>query len=284
MSKYTTQVRYICETEYGLEENIGATDINLIISETSEKVLGNFPLFDENYRNTLCSKIIAHYYTREIAYETVALWKFKINVKLKEIMPYYNQLYKSELLKFNPLYDVELSTTHTTNYTGKTNSEGENNEQTNRSANATNKSTGNSETDVHGNTTNNGTENISNKRKYSDTPQGSVNFSAENSNEWLTNFTDVNEKNNSNFNTNTDEKTTQKINNTDVNSVAENGDSTSKSKSKTNISNIEQYTENVMGKTSGISYSKLLNEFRQTFLNIDMQIIEELSTMFFGLY
>lgn len=68
-----------------------------------------FPIFDESYRSVIETKILRHYYTREIGLETVGLWKLKLNTKLNEIMPYYNKLYKSELIEFNPLYDVELT-------------------------------------------------------------------------------------------------------------------------------------------------------------------------------
>ena len=47
--------------------------------------------------------------------------------------------------------------------------------------------------------------------------------------------------------------------------------------------NFENYLENVLG-WNGKSPSKLLQEFRETFLNIDMMIIEELSDLFFGLW
>ena len=47
--------------------------------------------------------------------------------------------------------------------------------------------------------------------------------------------------------------------------------------------NFENYLESVLG-WNGKSPSKLLQEFRETFLNIDMMIIEELSDLFFGLW
>ena len=102
MSKYTTEVRYICET-HGVGKNVDE-----IISSSAPKIFDfNFPIFDESYRSVLCCKILKHYYTREIAHETVGLWKLRLNTVLNEVMPYYNQLYKSELLQFNPLYDVD---------------------------------------------------------------------------------------------------------------------------------------------------------------------------------
>ena len=113
MSKYTTEVRYICEKAAGYDESKGYADVDEIINDSVSNIFSfNFPIFDESYRNVICSKILKHYYTREIGFETVGLWKLKLDTKLNEIMPFYNKLYESELLKFNPLYDVDLQTTH----------------------------------------------------------------------------------------------------------------------------------------------------------------------------
>ena len=46
----------------------------------------------------------------------------------------------------------------------------------------------------------------------------------------------------------------------------------------------EDYIESISGKQGSASYSKLLTEFRNTFLNIDMMVIEELSDLFMYLW
>ena len=51
-----------------------------------------------------------------------------------------------------------------------------------------------------------------------------------------------------------------------------------------NLNSIDDYIEHVKGKNGGVSFSAMLNEFRTTFLNIDMQIIEELSDLFMNLW
>ena len=94
MSSYTTQLRYICESLTGHSESVGYNDTREVITAAIPLVFDfDFPIFDENHRNTLCSKIIAHYYNDEIAYETVGLFKFNLRTKMNEIMPYYNTLY-----------------------------------------------------------------------------------------------------------------------------------------------------------------------------------------------
>lgn len=112
MSKYTTEVRYICESLYdGTSHGFG--DVETIIKRTAPRIFDfTYPIFDENYRLTLECKILRHYYTREISEETVGLWKLRLADKLNIIMPYYNKLYESELIQFNPLIDVDIKTAH----------------------------------------------------------------------------------------------------------------------------------------------------------------------------
>lgn len=108
MSVYTTEVRYICEVEAGMTQDSGYNDIDDVLDKSWNKIFKQFPIFDESYRETLCKKILNHYYTREIGAETVALWKFWLNQKMCEIMPYYNKLYLSEQLKYDPLHEIDL--------------------------------------------------------------------------------------------------------------------------------------------------------------------------------
>lgn len=94
MSSYTTQLRFICESLTGHTASVGYNDTREVITAAVPLVFDfDFPIFDENHRNTLCSKIISHYYNDEIAYETVGLFKFNLRTKMNEIMPYYNTLY-----------------------------------------------------------------------------------------------------------------------------------------------------------------------------------------------
>lgn len=66
--------------------------------------LDEYPIFDENHRATLNDKIISHYYFREIGQETPSRFAFNLRRKMNEIMPYYNQLYESEMIKYDPLF------------------------------------------------------------------------------------------------------------------------------------------------------------------------------------
>ena len=51
-----------------------------------------------------------------------------------------------------------------------------------------------------------------------------------------------------------------------------------------NLDSKENYVETVKGKNSGVSYRKLLLEYRETFLKIDDMVINEFKDLFFNLW
>ena len=277
MSKYTTELRYLIENNF----DIGLKD---------------YPIFDENYRESLNQKIINHYYFREIGFETAELFKRYLNNTMNEIMPYYNQLFKSELLEFNPFYNVDKTVTADKNnnsvsdfvgnisgkntQTADTENTQTNNgkQQTTTAATSTGESVGNS-------TTTNRNKNVS-----SDTPQG---------------FLSINSIDNETYASAAEMGNAESINNSKATSNnAENGitdqttadetKATGNSKSnattetdtanKTTSNDFENYISHVIGKSEGETYSEMLMKFRETFLNIDMMIIDELKTCFMMIY
>ena len=364
MSKYTTEVRFICENAAGYNESKGYLSVDSVIQTAVPSIFSfDFPIFDEEYRSVLCSKILRHYYTREIWLETVGLWKLKLETKLLEIMPYYNQLYKSELFKFNPLYDTDLQTTRvgdkneeTTkqenkfgtsnssdtknetvdyNKTGSgvegENKNGANNADTSSQTVEVNKGTKDSNSSEDGNSNktgvnaNNYSENEGNLHYdlYSDTPQGAL--VGVDDEEYLTNarkVTDSRNKNGKNDQTNAENDTYSRTGasseetETESNNLSQGnsqtrynedtqrtvlsnenskntvtGDTNRSSNTLENISgrdmlnSTESYVLHVVGKQANTgSYSKMLTEFRETFLNIDMRIINDLGELFMNLW
>lgn len=91
MSKYTITIKNLIENNFDFG-------------------LDSYPIFDEEYRETLNTKILNHYYMNEIGQETPALFKFMLNQKMMEIMPKYNILYQKQLsLLENLTGNVELT-------------------------------------------------------------------------------------------------------------------------------------------------------------------------------
>jgi len=226
MAKYTMTLKTICEDLSGTIVSADYSNIDTILSSAVPQLFNtDFPIFDENYRYALCKKIIMHYFTREIAYETLGLWKLKLRAKMNEIMPYYNQMYKSELL----LCGVDIL--NDTDYTRT----GNNNRNQSQSQDNTNQTRNNS----------------TNNDAFSDTPQGSL--SGVQDLEYLTNA--------------------RQVKNSSTNSSSGTFNST--------IGDTSSYAETIRGKMNSTSYSKLLTDFRKTFMNIDLDIIEELKDLFF---
>ena len=283
MSKYTTEVRYICETAANLTESKGYSSIDEILTAAAPKIFDfDFPIYDENYRSILEKKILKHYYTREISAETVGLWKLWLDARMNEIMPYYNQLYKSALLEFNPLYDVDYTRTYTRKNDGLQES------SSSGSSSGTGKTTGKNTGKVNGSkettTTNNETGTFSGSKtdKYADTPQGSLQNVI--SGKYLTNARiDSEDNETTSNNTGSVSDTTAETQESSQEGTSE-STASSEMSSTGKASNMEEYTEKVSGKQGGVNYAAMVTEFRKTFLNIDMMIINDLSDLFFNLY
>ena len=238
MSKYTTEVRFICEMNTE-EPDVKNPSSDWYIEHSREKIFDfEYPIFDETYRSVIETKILKRYYTREICAETVGRWKLFLNQRMNEIMPYYNKLYESELLKFNPLQDVDLTIDHRRENDGTETGQGTRN------------------TDTQGNNKATGT----NWEYYSDTPQGTVGNLDNHT--YLTNAT----------------KTT-KSETTDYEQGVDEATSTSKT-----VNSTEDYLEHIVGKRGGQSYSELLKKYRDTFINIDMMVLDDLQDLFFNLW
>lgn len=315
MSKYTTELRYICENYAGCSESQGCSKIPEIIEKARPHIFDQpYPIFDEEYRSVLETKIIKHFYTREICAESVGLWKLWVDMKLNEIMPYYNQKYRSTLLEYNPFYDVDLCTEADTNGRGnkndqttQTESKNDIRDLTRTDDNETNKKLDENETRNNNGKTNNTSETDTDNKTdgeslkynvFSDTPQGTLNNVYNNT--YLTNATKDSENKSSTdhgeshstingtyedkniANKDVSENRTDERLITDHESINSNRNHNSGVVS--NFSNTEQYIQHVYGKRGTVSYSKLLDEFRKTFLNIDMEIINEFNELFIQIY
>jgi hypothetical protein len=233
MSRYTIELRYLIEGNYDLG-------------------LKDYPIFDEPYREQLNNKIIQHYYFREIGFETEALFKNRLNQKMNEIMPYYNQMYESSKLKIDPLSTIDLEEV----FSRKSKTTGE----------------GTSSTSGTGNNTNNfnstDTTDYGKISKFSDIAQAQTTPNEILNDKYLTSAT-VDDGQDKNTNTGT---------NTSQTESTTSGTSTD----KRNLD--EDTTLTRKGNNGTASESELLNMYRETFLNIDMMIIDDLDELFLGIW
>lgn len=141
MSKYTVTIKNLIDNNFDFE-------------------LTSYPIFDENYRNTLNQKMLYHYYENEIGFETPALFRFYLKQKLNEIMPKYNILYKEQIKLIDNLTgNVNLTETF---------------ERTNNAISTT---------------SSNSSSSSGNKNLFQDTPQGQLDNTSIDNQTWATNLT-----------------------------------------------------------------------------------------------
>ena len=134
--------------------------IKSLIDNNFDFKMNNYPIFDENYREILNNNILHHYYENEIGFETASLFRFYLNQKLNEIMPYYNELYKVQ----KKIIDENLLLNN---------------------VNLTERLTGSNTTETSS------TSQSSNKGKnlFQDTPQGQISQTDIDNQTWATNLT-----------------------------------------------------------------------------------------------
>lgn len=269
MSYYNTELRTICESLCEQTKHSGYNDVEEIIDTSALMIFDfdfptpNFVIESDGFKKNLAKKIIRHYYTREIGLETYGLFKLKLRTKLNEIMPYYCKLYESETLKFNPFFDTDITTDRKGNRISNSSSD---TKGFNKTINGSD--TASVSSDIQ--TTNTNTDECN---KYSDTPQGSVNNLRNDS--YLTNARII-EQDNSGVSNGTNSE------NSHTNSE---GVGMSTNMFTDYGTSMDNYLERISGKrTLTKTYSEMLVEYRNTFLNIDMMIIDELKDLFMLLW
>lgn len=228
-----------------------------------QDVLNNYTIYDTNYRNTLNNKILNHYAYEEIGFETPALFAHYLKVKLDEIMPKYNKLYESELLKLDPL----------SNYTIKETLEKEG-EQTNTQTGTLSSEGENSSTSSSTNTTSN-SQTLTNKENhiFQNTPQGDVKF------ETIDNYEHA-----TTHNIDGNVETTNGTKNSSISATDNTTTSTENTTSSSgSINTTEEYIKLIIGNRD-VSTTKLYNEFINNYISIDKLIIDELQDLFMLIY
>lgn len=112
MSSYTTTVKQICDSKCGLTSPSTYDMTDEVIKKAGKIIFKDYPIFSEEYRSTLNSNILGHYFMDEIGLETVGLWQYRLNQKMVEIMPYYNQLYLTTLWEIDPFSNMDYTVDH----------------------------------------------------------------------------------------------------------------------------------------------------------------------------
>lgn len=112
MSKYTIMIKDIVNNYSITSEN---KDIDSKLDVARNYLFDfDYPVIDEATKKRIEIAILKHYYMREIAFETVGIFKIKLNDRLNLIMPRYNALYNKQDLNLSPYINSYLNETGNT--------------------------------------------------------------------------------------------------------------------------------------------------------------------------
>ncbi len=133
MAKYSITVQELC-TDYYSREEIENWFKNYDISHylTPEQI-NQIQKFDVWNKNRLASKIVDHYYTREIGFETPELFKHYAKVFMQEIMESKFQKIYTLFLEYDPLSSVDYVEEYTRQIEGSSNAQGNSSSNSNSS-------------------------------------------------------------------------------------------------------------------------------------------------------
>lgn len=250
MAKYTVQVRHIVEQ--------ACDDAGHSPTEQNWKDawaacgLADYPIFEESYREVLNAKIIRRYFMREIGLETAGLWRFYMRERMWDVMTYYNQLYKSADLVTDPLNSESMTY----------------NEMWNRANTGSLDEKTSSTESVKGTDTTETANEYKGQSVYSDTPMDMLQDTpskVENL-EYATNVT---------FDENNTEAHTQGSNTRDTQGSGTRENDTTANEDGTRTRTEEGYRT---------PQAELLKKYRETMLNIDQMVVNELSDLFMTVY
>lgn len=264
MAVYTMQLRTILDNvDNGFPDLLNMT---------------GYPIYDESHRAELNKKICDHYMYREIGFETVSMFYDRLLARMNEIMPYYNELYSTLAMEYDPLY--------TDDYTLERHEEGVNSQDGSTSASTagTTTTSGRSDTITGGETSSSGSETRTaaedGKNVVSDTPQAMLDRDISYPG-WASGAT-LSESDRSEVVTSSNEGTQSGSDNRT--------ESQEQASATTNsgVSSLSGSAENDIRETrtgrAGRSAMQLIKEYRDNIINVDRQIIAELNDLFMTIY
>lgn len=238
-------------------------------------IFEDYPIFDEKYREELNLKILRHYFFREIIVTPFGKWKMFFNNTLKEKMPYFNELYKSSLLDYEILENVNITETMDRDLSGKQKHQNIKKENINDLKDE--ESNRDLEDKLIGKQNQEGITESDTKQVYEDTP-----FSNIRNEDFATNITE--EKDKSKATNNLTENNEQKQLIKDTRKTNNKLSSDLVSDNSTETSNSEDYVKTIIGKNNAKSNSDLIMDFRKSLINIDEMVIKALGENFNAYY
>ena len=256
MASYTMQLREYIEM-WSQEQTLSVRDQ---IEQGRSKLFDfDYPLFDADYKKVFETHFIRKFYMREIGFETEGLFKFQLESWLLINMPYFNKLFESELIQYDPLTNTKLDVTNKKTV-DKTQNQEATTDGTNQSSNTQ---------DANGTLT----DDLFDRQLESNNPDSRLTITS-NDGEGVIEYA-------SNIKENNENSTKSSVNHatgsaTDTTNVSSNVNNT--------INETEDFVQSRFGKIGDQSFSKMLNVYRTSLLRVENKIFQEMQELFMLVY
>lgn len=269
------QLRTIIEQASQNEEEYSLTTREKI--EIGRKKLFDFeyPIFDEEFRPTFETNIIREFYMREIGFETEGLFKFRLESWLLKNMPYFNELFKSELFEYDPLTNSSMITAHE-----KLNDK-EQKDVRDIMQSSEMDSQSDSNTSQKGSTSGQATDDNFSRDIGSDNPDSRLALTTQQGKGVIEYASNIGERKTDNKTTTSNQSSTDADSHdkTIATSTAD-----QKDELNSNVNQAEHYIQRRLGKIGVQSYPKLIQDYRQALLRVEVQIHNEMQELFMLVY
>lgn len=218
-----------------------------------------YPIFNEDFRKVFETHFIRNFYMREIGFETEGLFKFRLETWLMINMPYWNKMFESEQLKYDPLMNSAMDTTsnntkdHTTTQTQNSDSHNEGQSTDDQTSETTQDNFGRS--------------------IESDNPDSRLQLTTNDGEgviEYASRIGEDTENNKQNGTANTQSNASN--------------DETRSSQLDSQINDIEDFVQSRSGKVGSISYPELVQKYREALLRIERLMFYEMNQLFMLVY
>lgn len=251
----------------------------------------DYPIFDPAYKKVFETHFIRKFYMREIGFETEGLFKFQLETWLIINMPYFNKLFQSELLEYDPLTNTKMNTTHTKTIEKDQNDTKDITQTSNMDGTSNTITDATSGTDTTNNQDANSTITDDNfdRQLESENPDARLALTTNDGQgviEYAKTIKENNENNKKTSTSHTDGTTSSDTVDHATNDTTTSLDSTGTQKDVlvSDINETEDYVQSVIGKTGKDSYPQLIEEYRQSFLRIENRIFDEMQELFMLVY
>lgn len=255
VATYTIQIKTIAEACNHTNDRSHQKTI-----DEARKYLFDFdyPFYEERERENFERDFIRYFYMREIGQETEELFKFNLETWLLINMPYYNQLFKSQLIDFDPLINQH---TETSRQTDRDKQEDE-----------TNKTNTQQQTDTSSSGDTNSDDDSFTRNIEENTPDSRLQLSAGNGTmiQYASNINEEDSRSES-HNTETSQSNTETQGDTD----------TTRNQTDDEQENMRQTYK---GKSGDMTYAEMLQAYRSTFMRIEKMIFNDLENLFMLVY